>query len=228
MQFKPNFDLLFCWKDAKKSKDFASNSAYIAIFKRDNKTLVYMCDAHWLNISFNMVDMCFADDFGIKPDVLIAEMENAGFERKLGWSGYQNNTLAYALAVATKKKIPVVLADLSDEQMMRVLRVGFPDKEITKDVLHQTLRAGPNKDEMCEYLNKYGRDRFMLENIAAALNKYDTVFAIFGGGHYEVQRLVLEDMMGKPEYITRIKNMRGDFSDIKINPIRLCDFKLSE
>ena len=68
----------------------------------------------------------------------------------------------------------------------------------------------------------------MLENIAAALNKYDTVFAIFGGGHYEVQRLVLEDMMGKPEYITRIKNMRGDFSDIKINPIRLCDFKLSE
>ena len=185
-----------------------------------------MCDIHMLNISFNMVDMCFADDFSIKPDILLIEMENSGFERKLDWYGYQNNTLAYAAAVATKKEIPVVFADLSDEQMINVLKTGFPDSEITNKVLHDVLRAGPSKNKMCEYLSKYGRDKFMLENIATALNKYNTVFAIFGSGHYEAQRLVLEDMMGEPEYITRIKNIRGDFSDIKVEPIKLCDFKL--
>ena len=226
MQFKPNFELLSDWQNVKQSKDFASNSSYVAFFKCDNKTLVYMCDVHRLNISFNMVDMCFADDFGIKPDVLLTEMENSGFERKLGWHGCQDNTLVYAAAVATKKEIPVVFADLSDEQMIDVLKAGFPDKEITHDVLHQVLRAGPSKDKMCEYLNKFGRNRFMLENIVAALNKYNTVFAIFGKGHYEEQRLVLEGMLGKPEYITRIKDMRGDFSNIKIDPIKLCDFKL--
>ena len=231
MLFKPNFDFLVDWADTVKAKDFASNSAFVSVFKRDNKTLVYMCDIHSHNISFNMVDMCFADDFGIKPDVLLTEMENTGYERKLGWYGLQNNTLAYASAVAVKKNVHVVFADLSDDEMIEVLKTGFPDKEITNEELHKALKAGPtNKDgnvynKMCDYLGHMGRDRFMLENIAAALNKYDTVFAIFGAGHYEAQRLVLEDMMGEPEYITKIKDMRGDFSDVKIEPIKLCEFK---
>lgn len=230
MQFKPNFDLLLNWSDVKRAKDFASNSAFISVFKRDNKTLVYMCDMHSYNISFNMTDMCFADDFGIKPDVLLTEMENSGYERKMNWHGLQDNTLAYAAAVAAKKEIPVVFADLSDDQMINVLKTGFPDREITNEELHKALRAGPtNQDgniynQMCDYLGRMGRDRFMLNNIAMALNKYDTVFAIFGIGHYESQRLVLEDMMGKPEYITKIKDMRNDFSDVKIEPIKLCDF----
>ena len=228
MQFKPNFDLLSDWKNVKKSKDFASNSAYVAIFKRNNKTLVYMCDIHGLNISFNMVDMCFSDDFGIKPDILLTEMENIDYEYKFGWYGLQNNTLPYAAAMAVKRNVPIVFADLSDEQMIKVLQHGFPKENITNDFLHKVLRDGPTKNQMSEYLNTNGRDRFMLGNIAAALNKYDTVFAIFGSGHYEAQRLVLEDMLGKPEYITRIKNMRGDFSNLEIKPIKLCDFKLAE
>lgn len=65
----------------------------------------------------------------------------------------------------------------------------------------------------------------LLRDWASALNRYNTVFAIFGVGHYENQRLVLEDMLGKPEYITRIKNMRGDFTNVKIEPIKLCDFE---
>ena len=232
MLFKPNFDLLVGWADTVRAKDFASNSAFIAVFKRDNKTLVYMCDIHSHNISFNMVDMCFSDDFGIKPDVLLTEIENAGYERKLGWHGLQDNTLAYASAVAAKNKVPVVFADLSDDQMIDVLKSGFPEREITNEEVHKALRAGPSKkdgdiyNQMCDYLGQMGRDRFMLENIAVALNKYDTVFVIFGTGHYEKQRLVLEDMMGKPEYITRIKNMRGDFSDVKIEPIELCKFDI--
>ena len=230
MQFKPNFNFLLNWDTVKRAKDFASNSAFISVFKRDNKTLVCMCDVHSYNISFNMVDMCFADDFGIKPDVLLTEIENAGYEHKLDWYGLQNNTLAYAAAVAVKNNVPVVFADLSDNQMIDVLKIGFPNREITNEELHKALHAGPtNKDgniynQMCEYLGRMGRDRFMLNNIAMALNKYDTVFVIFGVGHYESQRLVLEDMMGKPEYITKIKNMRNDFSNVKIEPTKLCDF----
>ena len=232
MQFKPNFDLLRYWPDAERARNFASSSAFVAIFKHDNKTLVYMCDRHCYNISFNMVDMCFADDLGYKPDVLLTEMENAGFERKFDWFWYQDNTLSYAAGVAAKKGVPVVFADLSASQYVDVINAGFPDNQITREDLHKVLGAGgPNPNgnmwqKMDAYLDMYGRDRFMLQNIVAALDKYDTVFAIFGSGHYESQRLVLEDMMGKPEYITKIKNMRGDFSDVKIEPIKLCEFEI--
>ncbi len=232
MQFKPNFDLLCYWPDAEHAHTFASNTAFVAVFRRDNKTLVYMCDRHCYNISFNMVDMCFADEFDYKPDVLLTEMPNAGFERRFNWHGVQDNTLAHAAVMAMKKKIPVVCSDLSDEQIVNVINSGFPDNQITNDDLRKVFSSGgpyPNGNiwqKMSAYVDMYGRDRFMLQNIAAALNKYDTVFAIFGVGHYEVQRLVLEDMMGKPEYITKIKNMRGDFSDVKIEPIKLCEFEM--
>ncbi len=233
MQFKPNFDLYREWKDANKSQDFACNSAYIAVFKHDNKTLVYMCDVHRFNVSFDMVDMCFADDFITKPDVLLTEMENADYERKLNWHGYQDNTLAYAAGVAARRNIPVVFADLSKSQYVDVINRGFPDNQITENDLHKVFGSGgPNSNgniyqQMSAYVDKFGRDRFMLDNIAAALNKYDTVFCIFGRGHFESQRLVLEDMMGKPEYITKVPNTRGDFSDLKIKPEKLIDFDYS-
>lgn len=227
MQFKPNFDLLLDYTKTKKAEDFISNSAFVAVFTHNNKTLVYMCDLHRFNVSFNMVDMCFADDFGIKPDVLLVEKEN-DFEKTFGWYTLQSNSMAYAAAVADSNRVPVVFADLSDNQAINILQSGFPDVDITDNVFHDILRAGPGNSKMCEYLNKIGRDRFMLENIAAALNKYDTVFAIFGIGHYEAQRLVLEDMMGEPEYITQIKNMRNGLVDVKVNPIKLCDFKFKK
>ena len=218
-----NFDLLRYWSNAEHAKDFASSTAFIAVFKKNNKTLVYMCDHHRLNISFNMVDMCFADDFGIKPDVLLTEMINSDFKKR---------TLAHAAAVAVKRNVPIVFADLSESQCVDVINSGFPDNKITVDDLHKVFSSGgPFPDgnmyqKMSAYVDFYGRDRFMLDNIAAALNKYDTVFAIFGSGHYESQRLVLEDMLGNPEYITKIKNMRGDFSNIEVNPINLCNFRL--
>ena len=194
-----------------------------------------MCDEHTKNISFNMVDMCFADDFETKPDVLLTEIENADYERKFSWHGFQDNTLAYAVGVAAQRNIPVVFADLSESQMINIVNKGFPDNQITADILHnKVFRAGgpnPHGDiyqQMSAYMDKFGRDRFMLENIAAALNKYDNVFCIFGRGHFEAQRLVLENMMGKPEYITRIKNMRGDFSGVEIKPIKLCDFEMEK
>ncbi|MBO4480065.1 MAG: hypothetical protein J5742_00370 [Alphaproteobacteria bacterium] len=232
MQFKPNLNLLNEWRDAEHAVNFASNTAFISVFKRDNKTLVYMCDRHKLNISFNMVDMCFADDFGVKPDVLLTEMENDGFKWKLNWHGLQDNTLAYAAAVAAKRNLPIVFADLSDDQMVKVINRGFLDNKITVADLGRVLgkSGGPDShgnldQQMLAYLDRFGRNPFMLQNIAAALNKYDTVFCIFGIGHYECQRSALEDMLGKPEYITQIKNMRGDFSNLNITPMKLYDFE---
>lgn len=232
MQFKPNFDLLRYWPDAERARNFANSPVFVAVFKRGNKTLVYMCDKHCYNMAFNMVDMCFADDFGYRPDVLLTEVMNTGFEYKFDEFWYQDNTLSYAAGVAAKKGIPIVFADLSDPQCVDVVNNGFPDNQITIDDLDDVFESGapdPNGNmwqKMSAYLDMYGRDRFMVQNIAAVLNKYNTVFVIYGVGHYEMQRLVLEDMMGKPEYITKIKNMRGDFSSVKIEPIKLCEFEM--
>jgi len=229
MQFKPNFDLLRMWGDITEIP--VKRKPFIAVYKRGEKTLVYMCDMHRYNISFDMVDMCFADDFEIKPDVLVAEMENTDYERKLGLHWFQHINPVHAIGVAAKKNIPIVFADLSPNQMVDVINAGFPDNQITREDLHRILNAKPNSDgdinqQMHAYLCLYGRDRFMLQNIAMALNKYNTVFAIFGNMHYAIEYFVLEDMMGKPEYITKIKNMRGDFSSVKIEPIKLCDFEV--
>lgn len=233
MQFKPNFDLLCDPKNAVRLADICGTNCGVAVFRHSDKTLVYMCDMHWKNTAFDMVDMCFADDFSIRPDVLVAEMENEGYERKLGPQWFQHANPVHAIGVAAKKNIPVVFADLSPNKMVEVINAGFPNNQITKADLSKILNAQLNQDgdinqQMHAYLCLYGRDRFMLQNITAALNKYDTVFAIFGNMHYAIERLVLEDMMGKPEYITRIKNMRGDFNDVKIEPIKLCDFHLGE
>ena len=232
MQFEPNFDLLHdCNVSSKEFVDITGALPCIAVFRRDNKTLVYICDNHRVNIAFDMVERCFADDFEIKPDVLVAEIENAEYERKLTQHGFQDNNLAHAVGVAAKRNIPVVFADLSLSQMVDVVNAGFPNNQVTKSDLSRILHAQPDSDgdinqQMHAYLCLYGRDRFMLQNIATALNKYDTVFVIFGWSHFANQRLALEDMMGKPEYITKIKNMRGDFSDVKIEPIKLCEFEM--
>ena len=45
------------------------------------------------------------------------------------------------------------------------------------------------------------RSRFMLQNIAAALNQYDVVFAEMGAGHYMGLVLALEKMLGDPQVI---------------------------
>ena len=229
MQFKPNFDLIRMWGDI---KEMSVRGPFVAVFKRGDKTLIYMGDKHSYNESFDMVDMCFANDFGYKPDVLLTEMENDGYERKMGPHGIQANTLAYAAVVAKKHDIPVVFADLSDAQSVNILQSFRPNEKIDVDFLDNLLRNtipnahGNELEKLHAEFDKYGRDTFMVQNIAAALNKYNTVFCIFGTGHYAQQQLALEDMMGKPEYITKIKNMRGDFSGIKVEPIKLCSFNL--
>ena len=227
MQFKPNFDLLRT-VNSKELINITGDRLCIAIFHRENKTLVCMCDDHRANIAFDMSEMCLSDDFPIKPDVLLCEMENVGFERKFSPHGYQDSDLTHAAGVAAKKNIPLVFIDLSREQMMDVVNSRFPNNQIVDSDLHNILMPKDHTEQQHEqyiWLLRQ-RDRFMLQNIVVALNKWDTVFVIFGGTHFVNQRLVLEDMMGKPEYITKIKNMRGDFSDVKIEPIKLCEFEV--
>ena len=225
MQFKPNFDLIAAWEDAQRMY----SGAYIALFEKDGKTLVYMCDVHGENESFDMVDYCFKSGKFKQPDILITEFENAG--REVGKHMAQTNTLIYAAAVAEKQNIPVVFADLSHKEKQEVLQVYYPDHVFDENVVRKILRTEPMRSagelgEMGGTLNKFGRDKFMVENIAVALSKYDVVFAIFGSGHYESQRLVLIDMMGEPRYIGKIPNVRGEFDEKDIKPIKLVNFKI--
>ena len=141
----------------------------------------------------------------------------------------QNNNLVYAAAVATKHGLHVVFSDLSDEEMLSVLRNCNPGREFTNDDLTKILTAGGpsvKKGELnllSHKLNMYGRDPFMIKNITSALNKYDVVLAVFGEGHYRSHRLILEDMLGTPEYIETVPNGRGDFNNINIIPIKLSE-----
>ena len=219
MQFKPKLDLLKYY-DEVEQKGF-NNPPYVAIYRSGNKTLVYMADRHAKEVSWNMVDWCFSKKFGLRPDILLTEFENVG--RKfddpvLIEAKAELNTLAHAAFVAAKHKVPVVLSDLSASEMMSV--IGIKEK---RD-LHEVLRVSPNSNgsdlqKMGAKLNKEGRNPFMVQNIAAALNKYDTVFCIFGEGHFREQRAVLDDMFGKEpdEFITEFPDMHTDFGKSKRN-----------
>ena len=211
MQFKPNLRLL---KDYNEVENHNSRRPpYIAIYRRGNKTLVYMGDRHAKKESWNMVDWCFSNQFQFKPDVLLTEFENRGRNITKDSRG-KRNTLSHAAFVAARHNVPVVLADLSESEMMSI--IGTNDKKY----LDEVLRAGPFADgnelqQKCAKLNRFGRNRFMIQNIAAALNKYDTVFCIFGEGHFREQAAVLSSMLGDPEYIMTFPDMNTEFGKVK-------------
>ncbi|MCL2629516.1 MAG: TraB/GumN family protein [Alphaproteobacteria bacterium] len=219
--FVPNHDLYKTWEESEN----VGRYPYIAVFKKDGKTLIYIAEDHGANKSYDMTDFCFSDKSPAKPQIAVVEYRNSG--RDLLPREIHGNNLAYVAAVAAKRGLPVVFADLSDEETLAVLREHRPDREFTEEDLRKSLSCGGPSVKKGEYnffshlINLHGRDPYMVNNIAAALNKYDVVLAAFGEGHYRSQRLILEDMMGKPEYIKDVPNTRGNFDDIKIEPIKL-------
>lgn len=221
MTFIPNFDLYKTWEESER----VGQHPYIAVFKKNGKTLLYIAEDHGANISYDMTDFCFSDKSPAVPQIAVVEYRNSG--RNPTKNSIHRNNLVYAAAVATKRGLPVVFADLSDEEMLKILRERHPDREFTTEDLTKSLTAGGPSVKKGEYnffsheINLYGRDPYMINNIAAAMNQYDVVLAVFGEGHYRSQRLVLEDMFGEPEYIRDVPNTRGDFGDIKIEPIKL-------
>jgi hypothetical protein len=219
--FVPNFDFYKTYEDSEK----IGRTPYIAVFRKNGKLLLYVCDRHCANVSFDMVDFCFSEKSPAMPQIAVIEYERAG--REPGPYSFQDNTLAYAAAITAKRGLPVVYADLSSAEMLDVLKQHNPARNITDDDLHKALTAGGPSTKKGEYnlfahqIDLYGRDPFMIKNITAALNKYDVVLAVFGEGHYRSQRLVLEDMLGTPEYINSVPNTRGDFSNLEIKPTAL-------
>lgn len=208
------------WDDAEK---LFHNDPFIAVFKKDNKTLVYLGDAHSRNVSFDMSDFCFSNKMP-KPEIAVLELNP---ESKLSNWSFHDNTLAYLAAIATQQNIPVVYADLSNDEKLKVLETYNPNQNFKQEDLKKIFSCGGpsyKKGQLNKFaadIDKYGRDPFMIENITAALNKYDTIFASMGTGHYYSQVLILEDMLGKPEYLDEAPNTRGDFSNIEIKSIKL-------
>lgn len=222
MQFKPNVELLKHYDNAVQDK--SRKPPYVAIYRFGKKTLVYMAERHVTESSWNMVEWCFSKKSGLRPDVLLTEFENAGRDLNRD-DKTKKNTLSHVAFVAAEHGVPVVLSDLSESQMMDI--IGTNDKKH----LHDALRAGPNPkgndlQKDCAKLGIQGRNPFMVQNIAAALNKYDTVFCIFGEGHFREQRAVLDDMFGKgpDEFITEFPDMHTDFGKSKRNMFQnACD-----
>jgi hypothetical protein len=138
MQFEPNLDLLKEWEDAEPIFD---RSPYAAVFKKNEKTLIYACDRHGANVSFDMVDFCLSDGFPEKPQIVLVEFENAG--RKMTKGTFHDNSLAYAAGVAAKRGLPVVFADLSKSEMADVVRRFAPDKElVNENYVRKILESG--------------------------------------------------------------------------------------
>lgn len=66
----------------------------------------------------------------------------------------------------------------------------YPEKWVTKTPFYRLNNAAG-----------LARSRFMLQNIAAALNQYDVVFAEMGAGHYMDLVVALGKMLGEPQVI---------------------------
>ncbi|MCL2887968.1 MAG: TraB/GumN family protein [Elusimicrobia bacterium] len=263
--FSPDLNLVQTYEAADQSYKAEHSNPYMAVFRKDGKTLIYLASKHRYNETNAFADYVFKR---YKPQVAVIEIEITGrqfnpYDDEM-WEG--NHTAV----LSAKNKIPVVRADLSldgkwekiskstdkysylDFQafwiIMGMMSPSSPGRStavnevkynnrcnvnfgpcITADQLNDWTKKnfGVKFDDMDFSDKKYKditwpvtspnyitnqiaivedkqRDLFMLENITAALNKYKTVFAVFGEGHYVDQRQALENMLGKPEYIWEV------------------------
>lgn len=271
-KFTPNMSLLTTWEKSERTSE-EHNQPYIAIFKKDGKTLIYLASEHDSGKTLDMVDYIYTN---FKPQIAVVEFERSGrlLKNTCSWNEFE-----YSTEIASHKNIPVVLADLTFEDKLKILSHKDPgtyqtvqarwmisnamsdnrpttaEKEVYnfeyfmwkpwmpkpmgaaefKEWFMQIFKEDFDKADLRRTLGKewryplstgtvlnklsedediLARDPFMIKNITAALNKYDTVYAAFGEGHYRSHRKVLEDMLGKPEYIWDIeytdrKNCKG-------------------
>lgn len=75
-------------------------------------------------------------------------------------------------------------------QLRLDLQNTHPQKWVKKTPFYKMMHAQPDV-----------RSVFMLENITAALNKYEIVFSEMGAGHFIDINKALKKMLGKPQYI---------------------------
>lgn len=267
INFTPDMSLLTTWERSEITSN-EHQQPYIAIFKKDGKTLIYLASKHNFGKTLDMVDYIYAN---FKPKVAVLEFESGGRMLKEKCS---RNEFEYSAGIAADKNIPVVLSDLQDHDKLKIVAQINPDaykiyqakwivsnainyekqyggkttaeqevlnfkKFAWNDNMPEAMNVEQFKDWFKKHLgtdfdkanlseifkkdwryplssgtvfNKFSededilaRDPFMLKNITAALNKYNTVYAAFGEGHYRSQRKVLEEMLGKPQYIWELE-----------------------
>ena len=75
-------------------------------------------------------------------------------------------------------------------QLFQDLMNIYPEKWVVKTPFYRLNHA-----------TSLARSQFMLENIAAALNQYDTVFIEMGAGHFLDLAQALQEMIGQPQVI---------------------------
>lgn len=270
-QFTPDMSLLNTWDQSWEQPDRISEHQppYIAIFKKDGKTLIYLATRHHFEHTLDMVDYVYAN---FKPQITVVEFERIN---RMLRNRCCDNEFEYSIGISADKDIPFTLADLHDLDILNILVKTDPGiynihqarwtvdnalaherqfgtsttaeaeafnfkQQVWKENMPEPMDAQElknwfkkhfnidfNKTNFTELFqegwrspssagtvfNKYSekrdllaRDPFMLQNITAALNKYDTVYAAFGEGHYRCHRKVLEQMLGKPEYIWTVTN----------------------
>ncbi|MDR1124426.1 MAG: hypothetical protein LBL61_07665 [Elusimicrobiota bacterium] len=261
--FQPNLALLTTYEQSENPSE-QHHQPYIAIFKKDGKTLIYLASKHYADETLDMVDYVFAN---FKPKIAVVEFERSG---RMLRDKCSRNEFEYSAGIASDKNIPVVLADLPDDEKIKILsrkdpnayktyqakwminnsmmhkrqfgtyttadgevqsfthfawkpdmpepmtaeefKIWFKERfnedfdtadlnEIFKEDWTWPLSTGTIFNKLSEDMDFYARDPFIVKNIAAALNKYKTVYAAFGEGHYRTHRKISEDMLGKPEYI---------------------------
>ena len=269
-EFTPNLKLLQTWENAGQTSK-QHKQPYIAVYRKDGKTLIYLASDHNSGKTLDMVDYIYKK---YAPEIAVVEFERTGrkLKEKCSWNEFE-----YSAGIASDKNIPVVLADLSYEDKVKVVltknsnaykamqaewmiknAISYKkqfgknsnaekevhnfkifnhnpelgktmnteefkswfkkefDKDFDKVELNTVFKKGwsaPKStgtifNKLSEDEDFYGRDPFMLKNIAAALNRYDIVYAAFGEGHYRSHRKVLEDMLGKPTYIWGLKEYK--------------------
>ena len=89
------------------------------------------------------------------------------------------------------------------------------DKILDSDQVKGFEFLKQNPDTYYKMTQQY-RDPYMLDKISDALNQYDTVWAMFGEGHFRSQYKNLVKWMGKPKYF--IEYASGDHSDTSDRP----------
>lgn len=227
MQFKPNFNLLKSWDEV--TDVISTDKPYCAVYKKNGKTLVYIAAHHFSDNTLNLINFCFGGaNISIpKPGVVVVEREAENPIKST-----DKDEAVYLAKLAIKNGADVVYADPPMAAMLYVLNNRNKTRNLTMDDLYKILHAKPavngNENErMGAELNMFCRNRFHLLNIAAALNKYDVVFCAFGEGHFREQSLVLEDMMGKPEFIVDAPQVEiENVSDIKeFERVKIVDTK---
>ena len=127
--FKPNLDLIVDEENAPAAGKFP----YIAVFKKDGKTLVYLAAEHGSQKTYDMVDFVFTK---FRPNISVVEFlhKNTAVEifHRHGGKPVMGEA-AYTAALSVRHNIPVILADFGySEESCKIIYEQTKNDEVIK------------------------------------------------------------------------------------------------